>query len=90
MKRTGSVAALLLLAAAARAQAPAQAPGPEHRKLEALVGEWTMEGAGKDGPTSQEHKVVGALHDRWILSKPSVRRCRTRTSGPARTPSLSG
>lgn len=65
MKRTGSVAALLLLAAAARAQAPV--PGPEHRKLEALVGDWTMEGAGKDGPTSPEREVVGTLHNRWIL-----------------------
>ena len=70
MKRSGTFSVglgLLLVAAVAGAQPPAPTPGAEHRKLEAWVGDWTMEGVGKDGPASPEHKVVGKLRNRWIL-----------------------
>lgn len=70
MKRALSVSIgviLLLLAAVSRAQAPAPMPGPEHKKLEAFVGNWTMEGVGRENPASPESKVVWTIEARWIL-----------------------
>ena len=70
MKRTGFVGVgltLLFLAADTRAQAPAPTPGPEHKKLEAFVGNWTFEGSGRDDSVSPEHKIVWTIEARWIL-----------------------
>lgn len=70
MKRTTSVAvglSLLVLAVAAQAQPAAPKPGPEHKKLEAWVGDWTTEGVGKDDSASPEHKILWTSQARWIL-----------------------
>ena len=73
MKRTTSVAvglSLLVLAVAAQAQPAAPKPGPEHKKLEAWVGDWTTEGVGKDDSASPEHKILWTSQARgyWVAS----------------------
>lgn len=70
MRRTGTIVfalAVLLLVAAAQTHAQGSAPGPERQKLEAWVGDWILEGIGKDDPTSPEHRVVGSMQARWVL-----------------------
>jgi hypothetical protein len=49
MKRAGMIfAAVMMLAAAAMAQAPSK-PGPELKKLDVFVGTWAMDGTMKPG-----------------------------------------
>jgi hypothetical protein len=70
MRRGIAVAAgvgFLLLTSGARAEAPAPVPGPEHKKLEAFVGKWALEGVGREDPAAPESKVVGTIEARWIL-----------------------
>ena len=50
---------MLLFAVSAVAQTPAPKPGPEHKKLEIWVGDWTWEGELKATPFGPAGKVTG-------------------------------
>jgi len=62
------VAALMFcLPNLASSQAQAPKSGPELDKLELWIGDWTLVGTAKDGPTEAEYKVDWRLRGRRIL-----------------------
>jgi hypothetical protein len=69
MKCTLIAAALvmLLIALPAQAQTPAPKPGPEHKKLEIWVGDWTYEGEAKATPFGPAGKFSGKNSTKSIL-----------------------
>jgi uncharacterized protein DUF1579 len=59
MKKSAMIfAAVLLLAAAALAQMQMPKPGPEHKKLDAFEGSWTLEGDMKASPMGPAGKMT--------------------------------
>ncbi len=54
-------------ATAMLAQAPAPKPGPEVKKLYAMLGHWTYEGEAKPGPGCLGGKFTGEMTCRMIL-----------------------
>jgi hypothetical protein len=69
---TGNLAALLGLLALVTFAPPAWAqaqpkPGPEHKKLEVAVGEWTYEGSGEASPFGPAGKFKGKSTARMVL-----------------------
>jgi|MudIll2142460700_1097286.scaffolds.fasta_scaffold435377_2 hypothetical protein len=58
---------LLIFAAALQAQSSAQAPGPEHKKLNIWVGDWTYEGESFATPLQAADKYAGKMTVRPIL-----------------------
>jgi len=69
MKRTSIVTGMLvlLLAVASQAQGPTPKPGPEQKKLEIWVGDWTYEGESKSTPLGPAGKFIGKSSVRPIL-----------------------
>jgi len=69
MKALIPVMATVCLTSASLAQRPSSLPkpAPELKDWEVWVGDWTMVGTAKDGPTEPEYKVDWCLHGRWIL-----------------------
>jgi hypothetical protein len=59
--------AVLIGAAAVRAQSPAPKPGPEQKKLEIWVGDWTYEGENMATPFRPASKHAGKASVRPIL-----------------------
>jgi hypothetical protein len=59
---------LLLFAVALQAQTPASKPGPEHKKLEIWVGDWTYEGETKATPLGPADKYTAKMTVRPILN----------------------
>ena len=49
---------VLVLTAAAQTQSPA--PGPEHKRLQVFVGNWTFQGEAKAGPAGPGGKITGS------------------------------
>jgi hypothetical protein len=49
---------VLVLTAAAQTQS--LAPGPEHKRLEVFVGNWTFQGEAKAGPAGPGGKITGS------------------------------
>ena len=43
-------------------------PGPEHKRLEVWVGEWTYEGEAKETPIGPAGKFAGKLTGRMVLN----------------------
>lgn len=67
MKTTGMIlAAWLVLAAAALAQMEMPKPGPEHKKLDAFAGTWTLDGDIKPGPMGPGGKVTESEKCEWM------------------------
>lgn len=67
MKTTGMIlAAWLVLAAAALAQMEMPKPGPEHKKLDAFAGTWTLAGDTKPGPMGPGGKVTESEKCEWM------------------------
>lgn len=67
MKTTGMIlAAWLVLAAAALAQMEMPKPGPEHKKLDAFAGTWTLDGDMKPGPMGPGGKVTESEKCEWM------------------------
>lgn len=58
---------MLLLAVSGAAQTPAPKPGPEHKKLEIWVGDWTFEEEDFATPFGPAGKMSGKLSVRPIL-----------------------
>jgi Protein of unknown function (DUF1579) len=52
---------VVCLTTAMRAQAPAPKPGPEVKKLRAMLGHWTYEGEAKPGPGCLGGKFTGEM-----------------------------
>ena len=69
MKRIAIAVALIVLlsAVASRAQTPAPKPGPEHKKLDIWVGDWTYDGEDKATPLGPAGKHSGKISVRPIL-----------------------
>ena len=69
MKHTAVVVGMLvlLLAVASQAQGPAPKPGPELKKLEIWVGDWTYEGEAKSTPLGPAGRYSGKSSTRPIL-----------------------
>ncbi len=67
MRRSGVVAAVVLTCAAlVSAQKPEMPkPGPEHQRLGAFVGNWTIEGEVKPGPMGPGGKMTGTDRIEW-------------------------
>jgi hypothetical protein len=68
MKRASAIViATLLFIAAASAQPPAApAPGPELKKLDYYVGNWTSEADGKPGPMGPGGKMTISEESKWM------------------------
>ncbi len=60
------VTAVVLLAAAALAQGPMLPPGPEVKKLDYFVGNWTAEGDMKPGPMGPGGKMTINEKSEWL------------------------
>jgi hypothetical protein len=58
---------VVCFATAMQAQAPAPKPGPEVKKLHAVVGHWTFDGEQKPGPLGPGGKLTGEANIRMIL-----------------------
>lgn len=58
MKRIAAVV-VLLFAVAAWAQTPAAKPGPEHKKLQIWIGDWTCEEEGQATPLGPAYTLTG-------------------------------
>ena len=58
---------VLIGAAALQAQSPAPKPGPEHKKLEIWVGNWTYESENKATPYQPAGKFSGTAKVRPVL-----------------------
>jgi hypothetical protein len=56
-------------AATAAVQAQEAKPGPEHKKLEYFVGDWTTEGEAKATPFSPAYKWSGTFSWEWLPGK---------------------
>ena len=54
-----AVGLVCVLVLTAVAQAPGPKPGPEQKRLEVFVGNWTSEGEAKPGPAGPGGKVTG-------------------------------
>ena len=80
MIRLASAAAAAVCLALAPALAGAQ-PGPEHRKLEALVGKWRVEIDVKATATTPEGKASGTEDCEWFANLHVV--CRAEATGAA-------
>ena len=66
MKRTGiAAAAFLLFAVALQAQMTAPKPGPELKKLDLLVGTWTIDADMKAGPMGPGGKITEIEKCAW-------------------------
>jgi hypothetical protein len=61
------VLVVLLFAVSAAAQAPASKPGPEHKKLEIWIGDWTWEELDSATPFGPAGKASGKSSAKWIL-----------------------
>jgi hypothetical protein len=86
MKRNVIMVALvvLFLSIAAQAQAPVPKPGPEHKKLEIWVGDWTYEGENKATPLGPAGKYSGKNSTKPILGSFFIE-FRGEDKGPAGT-----
>ena len=69
MKRIGFAVGLVILvfAGALQAQTAAPKPGPEQKKLNIWVGDWTYEGESQATPLGPAGKIVGKMTVRPIL-----------------------
>ena len=54
---TLGIVCMLVLTVGAQGQSPA--PGPEHKRLEAFVGNWTFQGEAKAAPGQPAGKITG-------------------------------
>src|SRR5713226_4938959 len=67
MKTIGTtLAAWLVLSAAALAQMDMPKPGPEHKKLDMFAGTWTLDGDMKHGAMGQGGKVTENENCEWM------------------------
>jgi|WetSurMetagenome_2_1015567.scaffolds.fasta_scaffold353226_1 hypothetical protein len=58
---------MLLFTVPVLAQTAPPTPGPEHKKLEAWIGTWTIPGVGKDSASDPGYRVDWMSEARWIL-----------------------
>ena len=68
MKRIAIVVCVvaLVFAISLWAQTTAPKPGPEHQKLEGLVGNWTTEGEVNENPLGPAEKWSGKITSEWF------------------------
>jgi len=75
------VVAILLGTAIVVAQTAAPKPGPEHKRLERMLGQWNYEGEAKASPLGPAGKVTGLETCEWFQGGFGVV-CRTKGTGP--------
>ena len=61
-----TLAAIILVGAAATAQMEMPKPGPEHKKMDVFVGTWTLEGDMKPGPMGPGGKMTENEKCEWM------------------------
>ena len=66
IRKTIFVSAVILLAVSAFAQMAPPKPGPEVKKLDLFVGNWTTEGTVSPGPWGQGGKFTGTDTMEWM------------------------
>ena len=82
MRIVGSgIVALLFGTVIVVAQTPPPKPGPEHKRLERMVGRWSYEGEAKASPLGPGGKVTGTETCEWFQGGFGVV-CRSKGTGP--------
>jgi hypothetical protein len=61
----GVCVVVLVFSFAAQAEVPGQ-PGPEYKKLEVWVGNWTIQGEAKDNLSGPTYKVNWTMKGEWL------------------------
>ena len=75
------VTATLLGAAILVAQTAAPTPGPEHKRLERMVGQWNYQGEAKASPLGPAGKITGSETCEWFAGNFGIV-CRSKGTGP--------
>jgi hypothetical protein len=75
------VVAVLLGTAIVAAQATPPKPGPEHKRLERMVGQWNYQGEAKASPMGPAGKITGSETCEWFQGGFAVV-CRAKGNGP--------
>jgi hypothetical protein len=82
MRRTPLAASLLALALLATAASAADAPGPDHARLEFFVGRWKTTGEARESPLGPAGRFTEDATCAWFSGNYTVV-CKTRGRGPA-------
>lgn len=75
------VVALLVASAMVVAQTTPAKPGPEHKRMERMVGQWTYQGEAKASPLGPAGKITGSETCEWFQGGFAVV-CRSKGTGP--------
>ena len=75
------VVATLLGTAIVVAQTAAPKPGPEHKRLERMLGQWSYQGEAKASPLGPAGKITGSETCEWYAGGFGIV-CRTKGTGP--------
>jgi hypothetical protein len=75
------VAATLLGTAIVVAQTAPPKPGPEHKRLERMLGQWNYEGEAKASPLGPGGKISGSETCEWFQGSFGIV-CRSKGTGP--------
>jgi hypothetical protein len=75
------VVATLLGISIVVAQTTPPKPGPEHKRLERMVGQWNYQGEVKESPMGPAGKVTGSETCEWFQGGFAIV-CRTKGTGP--------
>ena len=70
-----------LVVAAMGAQAPAQKPGPEQKRIGFFAGHWNFQGEAKQSPLGPAGKITGTESCEWFAGGFTLV-CRTKVTGP--------
>src|SRR5690606_34912646 len=77
---SGVVAALLGISIVVAQTTPPK-PGPEHKRLDRMVGQWSYQGEAKASPLGPGGKITGSETCEWFQGGFAVV-CRTKGTGP--------
>src|SRR5919107_1602678 len=75
------VVATLLTVAIVVAQTEVPKPGPEHKRMERMLGNWSYQGEAKPSPLGPAGKITGAETCEWFQGNFGIV-CRTKGTGP--------
>jgi hypothetical protein len=76
-----AVVAVLFGTAIVVAQTPPLKPGPEHKRMERMLGQWSYQGEAKASPLGPAGKITGSETCEWFQGGFGVV-CRTKGTGP--------
>ena len=75
------VVAVLFGTGIVAAQTPPAKPGPEHKRMERMVGRWSYQGEAKASPLGPAGKITGSETCEWFQGGFGVV-CRAKATGP--------